>query len=258
VIAVTDAAGNVVERYAYTDYGCPTITDGAGLLVPPTTWGTAQSAIGNSYLFTGRQWDEESGLHYYRARYYDCEGGRFLQRDPLGYIEGPNFYQYADSRPMTQADANGLGCVSHLYLQPRFRNDYPSANAFFYKAFQLCIAEAGKIVQCRKPSICGRLLGLSQCCSYKAGKCGRASVKGPKPLVSVGKGITLEASVSVSSCQLKRLCQPPRCEDDICRCEYEVKFFVIKDGGLRTQLEPSPGGRKVKVSADIPCREETR
>jgi RHS repeat-associated core domain len=75
--AVTNAAGVVVEKYAYSDYGCPSLT---------------HSAIGNPWLFTGRQWDEESGLYFYRARYYDCEGGRFLQRDQKGYIGGQNMY----------------------------------------------------------------------------------------------------------------------------------------------------------------------
>ena len=78
VIAVTDANATVVERYAYTDYGCPSVI---------------HSAIGNPWMFTGRQWDEESGVYFYRARYYDCEGGRFLQRDPFGYVDGISLYR---------------------------------------------------------------------------------------------------------------------------------------------------------------------
>jgi RHS repeat-associated protein len=100
----------VVERYAYTDYGCPTITDGAGGAVAPNAWGTAHSAVGNPYLFTGRRWDEESGLYYYRARYYDCEGGRFLQRDPLGYEDGMAVFLYVRSRPTRFLDPSGLAC----------------------------------------------------------------------------------------------------------------------------------------------------
>lgn len=45
-------------------------------------------------MFTGRFNDEETGLYYYRARYYDPETGRFVQRDPAGYSEGPNLFQY--------------------------------------------------------------------------------------------------------------------------------------------------------------------
>jgi RHS repeat-associated protein len=108
VSAMTDALANVVERYTYTDYGCPTITDGAGVPVAPNAWGTAHSAIGNPYMFTGRRWDEESGLYYYRARYYDCESGRFLQRDPVTYAQLQNAYAYVDNAPTTFLDPFGL------------------------------------------------------------------------------------------------------------------------------------------------------
>src|SRR5262249_10115668 len=55
VEAVTDSAAAAIERYAYDAYGAPTITDGAGVPVPPNAWGTPHSAIGNPDLFTGRQ-----------------------------------------------------------------------------------------------------------------------------------------------------------------------------------------------------------
>ncbi|MBI3011452.1 MAG: hypothetical protein HYY58_03035 [Candidatus Omnitrophica bacterium] len=43
----------------------------------------ACSAYGNPFLFTGREYDCESGLYYYRSRYYDSRTGRFLQEDPV-------------------------------------------------------------------------------------------------------------------------------------------------------------------------------
>ncbi|HCS92385.1 MAG TPA: hypothetical protein DIW77_20710, partial [Chromatiaceae bacterium] len=116
VAAVTDAAGNPVERYAYTDYGCPTITDGAGGAVAPNAWGTAHSAIGNPYMFTGRRWDEESGLYYYRARHYDCESGRFLQMDPEHYADGPNMYEFVVGNPANRLDP--LGTVVQIPFPP--------------------------------------------------------------------------------------------------------------------------------------------
>jgi RHS repeat-associated protein len=39
----------------------------------------------NPFMFTGRQFDIETGLYYYRARYYNPYLGRFLQTDPVGY-----------------------------------------------------------------------------------------------------------------------------------------------------------------------------
>ena len=95
VEAITDSTGtNVVERYSYDAYGAPTVTDASGLIVSTNSWGTAHSVITNSYLFIGRQLDEETGLYFYRARYYDSVKGRFLQRDPLGYMDPLKwFYQ---------------------------------------------------------------------------------------------------------------------------------------------------------------------
>eukprot|EP00752_Nemacystus_decipiens_P015804 g14114.t1 len=87
IIGLTNAStGTVVERYAYTAYGKPTITDGTGLNVRAT------SLYGNAYMHTGRRYDHESGLYYYRARYYAPVLGRFLERDPLGYPDGLNTY----------------------------------------------------------------------------------------------------------------------------------------------------------------------
>jgi RHS repeat-associated protein len=102
IVALTDSAGNIVEHYRYDAYGKPEIYVGPGA---DATWFTADDVIaansgaGNSYLFTGRRLDEETGLYYYRARFYSPERGRFLQRDPLGYVDGMNLYEYTKSRP---------------------------------------------------------------------------------------------------------------------------------------------------------------
>ena len=74
-------------------------------------WGTPHSALGNLYLFTGRQLDEESGLYFYRARYYIWAKGRFLQRDPFGYVGGMNLYDYVDDRPTFATDPMGQAPV---------------------------------------------------------------------------------------------------------------------------------------------------
>ncbi|RLB64022.1 MAG: hypothetical protein DRH08_10290 [Deltaproteobacteria bacterium] len=38
--------------------------------------------------YTGREHDRETGLRYYRARYYDGEVGRFISEDPIGFLGG--------------------------------------------------------------------------------------------------------------------------------------------------------------------------
>ena len=42
--------------------------------------------ISNPYTYTGRRFDIESGLYYYRNRYYDAGLGKFVNRDPIGYV----------------------------------------------------------------------------------------------------------------------------------------------------------------------------
>ncbi len=66
--------------------------------------GSSQSPYG----FTGREVDPESGLLYYRARYYDPAIGRFLSEDPIRFRGGRNFYSYARNNPGRFIDPLGL------------------------------------------------------------------------------------------------------------------------------------------------------
>ena len=50
--------------------------------------------------FTGREWDSETGLYYYRARYYDPRIGRFISEDPIRFRGGMNFYSYVLNNPV--------------------------------------------------------------------------------------------------------------------------------------------------------------
>ena len=70
VVALSDVNGNVVERYEYDVFGEPTIRDANDQILNT-------SAYDNPYMFTGRRYDSETGLYYYRARYYAPDIGRF-------------------------------------------------------------------------------------------------------------------------------------------------------------------------------------
>jgi RHS repeat-associated protein len=59
-------------------------------------------------MFTGREFDEETGLYYYRARMYSSKIGRFLQPDPIGYYDSANLYQYCGNNPVNFVDPMGL------------------------------------------------------------------------------------------------------------------------------------------------------
>ena len=61
----------------------------------------------NRFWYTAREWDEETGLDYYRARYYDPASGRFISEDPIGFRGGINFYKYATNHPINLKDPSG-------------------------------------------------------------------------------------------------------------------------------------------------------
>ena len=82
VIQLLDQNGTPVERYSYKLFQPPMVHDVAtGAILN-------ESAAGNPYLFTGRRWEAETGLYYYRARYYDHGAGEFLSRDRIGGMGG--------------------------------------------------------------------------------------------------------------------------------------------------------------------------
>ncbi len=89
--ALTDAAGDAVQQYQYDPYGS-TQQDGAD--------------AGNPYQYTGREHDD-SGLYYYRARYYHPGMARFISEDPIGLDAGPNLYAYVDGNPLGYRDPDG-------------------------------------------------------------------------------------------------------------------------------------------------------
>jgi RHS repeat-associated protein len=101
VMALSGATGIVAESYQYQPYGKPEFYNA---LQNPM----ANSALHNDILFTGRQWETESELYYYRARHLSNQMGRFMQYDPLGYVDGMNYHAYVGSNPVRFIDPYGL------------------------------------------------------------------------------------------------------------------------------------------------------
>ena len=90
IAALTNDTGVVTERYAYSP------------------WGASNSLSGTTFGFTGQRYDAETGLYYFKNRYYSPALGRFLQPDPLVYSDSLNIYSYAVNDPLNMIDPLGL------------------------------------------------------------------------------------------------------------------------------------------------------
>ncbi len=75
-----------------------------------TPWGdaVADTGIVVRYRFAGREYDQENGLYYMRARYYDPALGRWVSEDPIGIAGGLNLFAYAANDPVNLTDPSGL------------------------------------------------------------------------------------------------------------------------------------------------------
>ena len=92
---LVDSSGSVANHVRYDSFG--------GVV------SQSNSALGSRYGFTGREFDAETGLYYYRARYYDASVGRFIGEDPSGFDAGDvNLYRYVGNSPVDNVDPFGL------------------------------------------------------------------------------------------------------------------------------------------------------
>ena len=99
--ALTGTTGKLIERQTYDAYG------------------NSAGSTRTRYGFTGRERDPLTGLHYYRARFYDPEVGRFMSEDPIGFIGGINVYAYVENNPVIFSDPLGLqkGCCNKTWSE---------------------------------------------------------------------------------------------------------------------------------------------
>lgn len=99
-------------------------------------WGQAKEAISaaaykagvrNPIRFQGQYFDEETGLHYNRYRYYNPDGGRYITADPIGLLGGMNAYQYAPNParwidPLGLSKSQGVRCSSNCKCSPQSKS----------------------------------------------------------------------------------------------------------------------------------------
>ena len=64
--------------------------------------------VGDRFKFTGREYDSQTGLYYYRARFFDPATGRFTSQDPMHFAaEDLNLYRYGFNSPHSGTDPSG-------------------------------------------------------------------------------------------------------------------------------------------------------
>ncbi|MBK9127946.1 MAG: RHS repeat-associated core domain-containing protein [Phycisphaerales bacterium] len=116
----------LVERYDYDPYGAtyiayrlPSTYDDASetrdpdLLTDPAAWQPCESSrFGNPFLWTAQRYDPGVRLYRFLFRTYSPTLGRWMQRDPLEYVDGVSLYQYTGSSPLILSDALGLHGVT--------------------------------------------------------------------------------------------------------------------------------------------------
>jgi RHS repeat-associated protein len=91
IIATTNSSGAVTNKNSYSLFG-----ESSG------------GVNGTTFGFTGQRYDADTGLYYYKRRYYSSAIGRFLQPDPIRYTNTLNLYTYAYNDPGTYTDKLGL------------------------------------------------------------------------------------------------------------------------------------------------------
>jgi RHS repeat-associated protein len=89
IAGMTDTSGSLVETDSYDSFG--------------NSAGSGRTRYG----YTGRERDPDTGLIYYRARFYDPQLGRFTSEDPIGLSGGMNLYTYVASNPISFTDPSG-------------------------------------------------------------------------------------------------------------------------------------------------------
>jgi RHS repeat-associated protein len=103
VTSLSSSTGALANTYTYDSFGNVTASTGS---------------LTNRFQYTGRELDSETGMYYYRARYYDPNVGRFLNEDPMGFTGGINSYGYVFNNPPNFVDPTGRSASPIPFPEP--------------------------------------------------------------------------------------------------------------------------------------------
>ncbi|MGC2526499.1 MAG: RHS repeat-associated core domain-containing protein [Candidatus Acidiferrum sp.] len=93
ITSLGSGAGSRAQTYTFDSFGKQTASSGS---------------LTNPFQYTTRESDPETGLYYYRSRFYDQSAGRFLSEDPIKFGGGAKFYRFVGNDPIDSTDPCGL------------------------------------------------------------------------------------------------------------------------------------------------------
>lgn len=121
ITSLSTSSGANAATYTYDSFGNLTASTGS---------------LTNSFRYTAREFDIETNIYFYRARYYDQNAGRFISEDSARFSgDGPNFYAYAQNRPTVLVDPRGL--LAEIYCER-----IPSAGSTWWQNILLTLTQA--------------------------------------------------------------------------------------------------------------------
>lgn len=129
VTSLTGSNASLAQSYTYDSFGNTTNSSGS---------------LTNFFRHTSREFDTETNLYYYRARYYDPSAGRFLSEDPVKFSGDINFYAYVADDPANLFDP--LGLSPKRKGDSRWRRCNAQEEAF---CIRRCESEGRIYVSCR-------------------------------------------------------------------------------------------------------------
>jgi RHS repeat-associated protein len=99
VTSLSSSAGSLAQTYGYDSFGKQTSSSGS---------------LTNPFQYTAREFDPETNLYFYRARYYAPVLGRFLSEDPLRFKVSADYYSYVWNRPLVLRDPFGMDPIDDI------------------------------------------------------------------------------------------------------------------------------------------------
>jgi RHS repeat-associated protein len=105
VTSLSSTAGALAQTYSFDSFGNTTNSTGS---------------LTNRFHYTGREFDSETNLYFYRSRYYDPKAGRFISEDTIRFNGGINFYNYVQGNPTNYRDPSGDIPVYGWWCRPNW------------------------------------------------------------------------------------------------------------------------------------------